>query len=455
MEAPHPLRVWELRSFLARLCLDLVGESISFEEGDALSNTAAGHVVVGVSGGIAAYKACHLVRNFKEAGSDVVVVPTPNALNFVGKATFEALSGNPVSTQVFEAIDEVRHVRVGKEAELIVVAPATADLMARLAAGRADDMLAATILMATCPVVLAPAMHTEMWENPATVANVKTLRSRGIVVLDPAHGRLTGTDTGPGRLPEPEQIAELARVAAAGYSFERSLEGTKAVVTAGGTQEEIDPVRFIANSSSGRQGFAIAEMLSQRGAEVTLIAGVTDDLPTPCGAQLVRVRSARQMKEAACLAALDADLVVMAAAVADFRPANPAGAKLKKSQDTSALMQIQLEENPDILRTLVEMRETGEIPSTTAILGFAAETGDETTSALEFAKQKLARKGCDVLMCNDVSEGKVFGQLRNRGWLLLAGGQEIEVADGSKHEVAAQIVDAAEQAMARRRQDSL
>ena len=234
------------------------------------------NVVVGVSGGIAAYKACHLVREFTEAGDAVRVVPTPAALNFVGVATWEALSGRPVDTGVFSRVDEVQHVRVGKEADLIVIAPATADTIARIAAGRADDLLTATVLVATCPVVLAPAMHTEMWENTATQANVETLRFRGITVLEPAHGRLTGTDTGPGRMLEAGQIAQMARTVVATGRYSRSLAGKKVLISAGGTQENIDPVRFIGNRSSGRQGYALADIAAHRGAEVTIVAGNVD-----------------------------------------------------------------------------------------------------------------------------------------------------------------------------------
>ena len=232
-------------------------------------------IVVGVSGGIAAYKACHLVRDLKEAGDDVRVVPTPSALNFVGAATFEALSGYPVSSTVFDAVDEVQHVRVGQEADAVVIAPATADVMARLVAGRADDLLTATVLVATCPVIVVPAMHTEMWWNAATQANVATLRERGVIVLEPAHGRLTGKDTGPGRLPEPDQIAELVRAVLDGADLTPDWAGRKVLITAGGTQENLDPVRFLGNRSSGRQGFALAEIAAHRGAEVTIVAGDT------------------------------------------------------------------------------------------------------------------------------------------------------------------------------------
>lgn len=395
-------------------------------------------VVVGVSGGIAAYKACHLVRNFKEAGDEVRVIPTQNALNFVGAATFEALSGNPVDTGVFTRVDEVQHVRVGQEAGLIVVAPATADFMARAAAGRADDLLTSTILVATCPVVLAPAMHTEMWLNPATQANVATLRERGITVLEPAHGRLTGKDTGPGRLLEPDVIAELARTVLRTSTFAPTLAGKRVLISAGGTQENIDPVRYIGNRSSGKQGYALGDVAAQRGAKVTIVAGATDALDPPSGAEVIKVGSTREMQQAMAERAPEADVVIMAAAVADFRPEAEASTKLKKGKADDALSTIRLTENPDILKGLVQMREAGETAAT--IIGFAAETDNE----LENGRAKLKRKGADMLMLNSVAGGGVFGQARNRGWLLSADGREEEIPDGTKHEVAARIWDAVE-----------
>ena len=398
------------------------------------------NVVVGVAGGIAAYKACHLIREFKEAGDDVRVVPTANALKFVGAATFEALSGHPVDTGVFERVDEVQHVRIGQEADLIVVAPATADVIARIAGGRADDLLTATVLVATCPVVVAPAMHTEMWHNAATQANVATLRSRGVTVLEPAHGRLTGKDSGPGRLLEPQAIAELARTVATTGPLGRPLEGKRVLVSAGGTQENIDPVRYVGNRSSGRQGFALADIAAHKGAQVTVVAGNTEALETPAGADVVRVTSTRDMEREMRSRAPEADVVIMAAAVADYRPAHEATSKLKKGQADASLERIELVENPDILRGLVDMRDNGE--TTAAIMGFAAETDN----ALEYGKAKLARKGADLLMVNDVSGGKVFGQARNSGWLLSRDGGVATIEDGTKHEVAAQIWSAIEAA---------
>lgn len=396
-------------------------------------------IVVGVGGGIAAYKSAFVVRGFKEAGADVTVVPTESSLNFVGRATWEALSGNPVSTTVFDAVDEVRHVRVGQEADLVVIAPATADLIARLAMGRADDLLTATVLVATSPVLIVPAMHTEMWFNPATQDNVATLRKRGIVVMEPAHGRLTGKDTGPGRLPEPEQILSLGQALLAGHTISHNWVGRKVLITAGGTQENIDPVRYIGNRSSGRQGFALAEIAAQKGADVTIIAGNTVELPTPAGAEIVRVSSTQQMYEAVFSSATATDLFIMAAAVADFRPVSSADSKLKKGVNEDSLTQIELTENPDILKAVVEQYGKEAI-----VVGFAAETGGHEKTALELAQEKLARKGADLLMANDVSGGAVFGQLRNAGWLLGADGSVVEIQDGDKLAVAAQIVEGIE-----------
>lgn len=400
-------------------------------------------VVIGVGGGIAAFKAAHLVRFFTERSHHVNVIPTASALNFVGAATFEALSGNRVSTNVFDNVDEVQHVRLGQEADLIVVAPATADLLARLAQGRADDLLTASCLVATCPVVVAPAMHTEMWLHPATRDNVATLRRHGVIVLDPAHGRLTGKDTGPGRLPEPDHIGQLALTAVESPgAFERDLVGKRVLISAGGTHEALDPVRFIGNASSGRQGYALADIAAQRGAQVTIVAGVTEDLPTPSGARVVRVTSAEQMRRAMEEHAGDADVVIMAAAVADYRPAEVADSKMKKDSEAD-LSVVHLTENPDILAGLVRLRDAGELASNPKIVGFAAETGDSQHTPLDYAKQKLRKKSCDLLMCNAVGEGKVFGQPVSSGWIVVPRGSEdpevIEVPRGSKEAVAAKI----------------
>lgn len=399
-------------------------------------------IVVGVSGGIAAYKACHLVREFKEDGDDVRVVPTNAALNFVGAATFEALSGNPVSTTVFDAVDEVRHVNVGQQADAVVIAPATADVIARLVAGRADDLLTATVLVATCPVIVVPAMHTEMWMNPATQDNVATLRRRGVTVMEPAHGRLTGKDTGAGRLPEPSQIAELVRTVLSGVRIEHDWVGKKVVISAGGTQENLDPVRFLGNRSSGRQGYALADIAAQRGADVTIVAGSVDELETPSGATVVPVVSTQDMYDAMHEHARDADVIIMAAAVADYRPASQAESKMKKGVDNESLATLELVENPDILKSLVRARQEGEINPDAVVVGFAAETGDAETSALDYAKAKFERKGTDILMANEVGVGKVFGQKDNEGWILVKGQEPQVVPRASKQQVAAQILEA-------------
>ncbi|MFC9994279.1 bifunctional phosphopantothenoylcysteine decarboxylase/phosphopantothenate--cysteine ligase CoaBC [Nocardia sp. NPDC127526] len=397
-------------------------------------------VIVGVGGGIAAYKSCALVRRFTETGHEVRVIPTESALQFVGKATFEALSGNPVNTGVFADVPEVPHVRLGQEADLVVIAPATADLMARAAAGRADDLLTATLLTARCPVLFAPAMHTEMWEHPATVANVATLRAHGAIVMEPAHGRLTGADTGPGRLPEPEEIFGLAMLLQErADAIPRDLEGRRVVVSAGGTREPLDPVRFLGNRSSGKQGYALARLAAQRGAHVTLIAGNTIGLEPPAGVEVVHVTTAEQLKVAVDKHALGADAVIMAAAVADFRPVNVAAAKIKKGAGEPN--SIELSKTPDILAGLVQSRRDGLLAGT-AIVGFAAETGDEHGDVLTHARAKLARKGCDLLVVNAVGEGKAFEVDHNDGWLLGADGTEIALDHGSKALLASRVLDA-------------
>ena len=398
-------------------------------------------VVVGVGGGIAAYKSCSLIRSFTENGHHVRVVPTESALEFVGKATFEALSGSAVNTGVFSDVPEVPHVRLGQEADLVVVAPATADLMARVAGGRADDLLTATLLTARCPVLFAPAMHTEMWEHPATVANVQTLRSRGVTVLEPASGRLTGRDTGAGRLPEPDEIFGLSMLLAErADALPRDLVGRRIVVTAGGTREPLDPVRFLGNRSSGKQGYALARVAAQRGAEVTLVAGFTTELANPAAVDVIRVKTAEQMQVAVRKFAPGADAVVMAAAVADFRPASIAGSKIKKGANEPNT--IPLTRNDDILAGLVDARRGGAIDASTVIVGFAAETGDEHGDVLTYARAKLARKGCDLLVVNAVGEGKAFEVDHNDGWLLGADGSESALGEGSKSLLAGRVLDA-------------
>lgn len=395
-------------------------------------------VVLGVGGGIAAYKSAEVLRRLAALGAQVSVTPTAAALRFVGAATFEALSGRPVLTDVFTEVSSVAHVRTGQEADLVVVAPATADLMARAAAGMADDMLTATLLVTRAPVLMVPAMHTEMWKHPATVANVATLRSRGVTVLEPAVGRLTGPDSGPGRMPEPEQIAEIAEVLLhRPDALPRDLAGVRVLISAGGTREDLDPVRYLTNRSSGRQGFALAAVAAARGADVTLVAANTA-LLTPPGVTVVPVTDARSLRTEMLARAADADVVVMAAAVADFRPAERAAAKIKKTGDDGAPT-LALVRNPDVLAELVAARRPAQI-----IVGFAAETGDATADVLTYARQKLARKGCDLLVVNRVDDGRGF-DVADNAVVVLAAGVEAPVAQvplGPKALVAAAIWDA-------------
>ncbi|CMP79131.1 bifunctional phosphopantothenoylcysteine decarboxylase/phosphopantothenate--cysteine ligase CoaBC [Mycobacterium tuberculosis] len=398
-------------------------------------------VIVGVSGGIAAYKACTVVRQLTEASHRVRVIPTESALRFVGAATFEALSGEPVCTDVFADVPAVPHVHLGQQADLVVVAPATAALLARAAAGRADDLLTATLLTARCPVLFAPAMHTEMWLHPATVDNVATLRRRGAVVLEPATGRLTGADSGAGRLPEAEEITTLAQLLLERHdALPYDLAGRKLLVTAGGTREPIDPVRFIGNRSSGKQGYAVARVAAQRGADVTLIAGHTAGLVDPAGVEVVHVSSAQQLADAVSKHAPTADVLVMAAAVADFRPAQVATAKIKKGVEGPPT--IELLRNDDVLAGVVRARAHGQLPNMRAIVGFAAETGDANGDVLFHARAKLRRKGCDLLVVNAVGEGRAFEVDSNDGWLLASDGTESALQHGSKTLMASRIVDA-------------
>jgi phosphopantothenoylcysteine decarboxylase / phosphopantothenate---cysteine ligase len=392
-------------------------------------------VLLGVAGGIAAYKSAELLRRLTESGHSVRVLPTASALEFVGAATFEALSGQPVHTGVFADVPSVPHVKLGQEADLVVVAPATADLMARAAHGRADDLLTAALLTARCPVVFAPAMHTEMWDHPATRHNVETLRSRGVVVLEPASGRLTGKDTGPGRLPDPAEIADLARLLLErADALPRDLTGRRVVVSAGGTREALDPVRFLGNRSSGRQGYALARVAAQRGAAVTLVAAHTADLADPAAVDVVHVGSAAELREAMRVAVKGADAVVMAAAVADFRPVSLVEHKIKKGPGEPK--PLRLAKNPDILVELVGAREPGQV-----IVGFAAETGDDTGDALHHGRKKLASKGCDLLVVNAVGDGMAFEVSDNAGWLLGADGSEAELGSGSKALLASRVWD--------------
>lgn len=402
-------------------------------------------IVLGVAGGIAAYKACEVLRGLTESGCDVTVVPTAAALKFVGSATWSALSGKPVATDVWQDAHRVPHVRLGQDADCIVVAPATADLLARATHGIADDLLTNVLLTARCPVVLAPAMHTEMWEHPATQHNVALLRERGVLVLDPSSGRLTGDDTGPGRLPDPSAIVaavhDVLRGRAAGRSAD--LRGRRVVISAGGTREEWDPVRFIGNRSSGRQGVELARTAISRGAQVTLVAAHMDVDP-PAGAQVVRVESAAQLRSAMLEQVADADVVVMAAAVADFRPAEPGEHKLKRGESGPDLS-LPLAQNPDILHELVQGRGSSGRP---LIVGFAAETGDPGRDVLTLGREKLARKGCDLLVVNDVGSGRVFGQPDNEVVILAADGEETVVPRGDKAAVADAVWDVVSRTLA-------
>jgi phosphopantothenoylcysteine decarboxylase / phosphopantothenate---cysteine ligase len=384
-------------------------------------------VVLGVGAGIAAYKACELLRLLTESGHHVRVVPTPDALRFVGEATWAALSGEPVTTDAWTGVAEVPHVRLGQSASLVLVAPATADLLARAAAGMAGDLLTATLLTARCPVLYAPAMHTEMWEHPATQANVAMLRSRGAIVLEPAVGRLTGADSGAGRLPEP---AEIFAVATRLLAREPDLSGRRVVVSAGGTREEIDPVRFIGNWSTGKQGYALARTAVARGAEVIVVAANVA-LPDPAGVKVTRVVSARDMQDAVMAAAqggngVGADAVVMAAAVADYRPQTWSPAKMKK--DGQPPEPLRLTENPDILAGLARRRDRGH----QVLVGFAAETD----TAAEAAQAKLARKGCDLLVVNPVGNGLGFGTIDNEAVVYGADGSVTQIPRGPKDALA-------------------
>lgn len=396
-------------------------------------------VVLGVSGGIAAYKAALLLRLFTETGHEVRVVPTDAALEFVGAPTWEALSGHPVHTGVFSDVHEVPHVRLGQQADLVVVAPATANTLARAAHGLADDLLTNTLLTARCPVVMAPAMHTEMWTHPATRHNVAALRARGVVVIDPDDGRLTGSDTGPGRLPEPQAIFDVCRHVLSGAP--RDLEGRHVVVSAGGTREPLDPVRYLGNRSSGRQGLALAEVAVARGARVTLVAANVER-PTPAGVRRIDVGTTEELRAAVLEAvgqdpAGTADAVVMAAAPADFRPTSTEGSKIKKSGDGTTPT-IELVENPDILVELVQAHGGGG----TVVVGFAAETGDANGSVLDHARRKLQRKGCDLLVVNDVSGDRVFGRDETEAVVLDADGGSVPVPPGSKTALAHAVWDA-------------
>jgi phosphopantothenoylcysteine decarboxylase / phosphopantothenate---cysteine ligase len=391
-------------------------------------------VILGVGAGIAAYKVCELLRLLREAGHRVRVIPTPDALRFVGEPTWAALSGEPVTTDVWSGVSEVEHVRLGQTADLILVAPATADLLARAAAGMAPDLLGATLLTARCPVVYAPAMHTEMWEHPATRSNVSSLRERGAIVIEPATGRLTGPDTGPGRLPEPAELYAVAEAVLAGRTAGgASLAGRRVLISAGGTREELDPVRFLGNWSTGRQGYAFARAAAARGAAVTVVAANVE-LPDPAGARVVRVVSARDMHAAMLAEAAAADAVVMTAAVADFRPVTRNPSKIKKNGRLPE--PVELAENPDILADL-SARRAAEGPAGQVVVGFAAETDPD----LDAAQAKLERKGCDLLVVNPVGNGRGFGSGDNEAIVLGADGTRTPIPPRSKDALAAFVWD--------------
>ncbi|HJV14405.1 MAG TPA: bifunctional phosphopantothenoylcysteine decarboxylase/phosphopantothenate--cysteine ligase CoaBC [Propionibacteriaceae bacterium] len=397
-------------------------------------------IVLGVSGGIAAYKACELLRRLKGEGHEITVVPTAAALEFVGVSTWAALSGRPVHTSVFDDVHLVPHVKIGQEVDLVVVAPATADILARAASGRADDLLTNVLLTAHCPIVFAPAMHTEMWLHPATQANVTTLRSRGAVVVQPDTGRLTGPDAGVGRLPDPAElfavaVAVLADPDIAVRAAAQDMAGLKVVVSAGGTRERLDPVRFIGNSSSGLMGFALARAAALRGAEVRLVAANVA-LPPPPGAEIEAVSSTADLAQAMAVAAKDADIAVMAAAPADFTPASTSETKIKKSQDSG--LEVKLVQTVDILASLVKTRTD----SRQVLVGFAAETPGDGQTLLDLGRAKLARKGCDLLVLNEVGPNLVFGQSNSEITLLTAEGATGPFA-GNKDTLAHQIWDEA------------
>lgn len=399
-------------------------------------------VVVGVAGGIAAYKACELVRRFRADGHDVRVVPTANALKFVGTTTWEALSGNPVTTDVWDATHEVAHVRIGQEADLVVIAPATADLISRAAIGRADDLLTNILLTAHCPVVMAPAMHTEMWEHAATQANVTTLRSRGVVVINPASGRLTGADSGPGRLPEAVEIYDiaatvLAEPTVAQAAASQDLAGRRIAVSAGGTREHLDPVRYVGNASSGLMGIAIARAAALRGADVTLVAGHIEH-PPPSGVDLHRVVSTSDLAGVMSSVAAEADVIVMAAAPADYTPRTTSDTKLKKAGDDG--LTVDFVQTTDVLASLAEQRRARS-DEHQVLVGFAAETARDHDELITLGVSKLQRKGCDLLVCNDVSDGQVFGASDN-AVIILDATSVVGKHAGSKAVVGHAILDA-------------
>ena len=387
-------------------------------------------VILGVGGGIAAYKSCDLLRRLQDRGYSVTVVPTPSSLNFVGAATWEALSGQPVTTQVWERVDEVRHISIAKRAQSVIIAPATADLIARIAAGRADDLLTNLILAVDVPILVVPAMHPQMWLDPATQANVATLRARGFEVMDPEIGRLTGDDIGPGRFPETLSIIDRFETV---LGIKKDLLGKKVLVTAGGTREPIDPVRYIGNRSSGRQGAAVAVAALSRGADVTLIIAnsqlTASEETELAGVNVIAVETALEMHNHLEIEFPKSDVLVMSAAVADARPSQVSAGKIKKGD----LQNIELTQNPDLLKSIAVLRKSQ------IVIAFAAETSLDIT----LAKAKLEAKGANILYLNDVSEGAIFGSTDTQGIIITSNGAQISVPNSSKDSLADLLLDQA------------
>ena len=382
-------------------------------------------VILGVGGGIAAYKSCDLLRRLQERGFLVTVVPTPSSLNFVGSATWEALSGRSVTTEVFQDVHEVRHISLAKLANFIIIAPATADLIARIAHGRADDLLTNVILAADVPILIVPAMHPNMWNDPATIANVSTLRQRGVTVMDPEVGALTSGDTGQGRFPETANILSAFNEIA---ELGSDLLGKKVLVTAGGTREAIDPVRYIGNKSSGKQGYAIARAALQRGADVTVIAANVSLAPI-AGVRTIEVSSAKQMLERLREEFVHTDILVMTAAIADARPSQESSAKIKKSE----YIKIDLVENPDLLADILPLKKDQ------LIIAFAAESSHDEAEA----QRKLASKGADILYLNDISHDDIFNSETTYGEIFNVNGSVAKVAKTTKDTLAHQLLDQA------------
>ena len=376
-------------------------------------------LLLGVSGGISAYKSCDLLRRLQEQGFIIDVVPTSASLNFVGKSTWEALSGRKVLTDLWSEVEKVPHISMAKENDLIVIAPTTADLLAKLASGRADDLLTNIVLASTAPKILVPAMHTEMWLNPATVANVKTLQERGFVVVAPDEGRMTGSDVGIGRYPEVNKIIEIINLIA---HITADLAGKKLLITAGGTREPIDPIRFIGNRSSGRQGFALAAAAASRGAQVHLIAANTD-LPVIEGVTITSVETADQMAAVLEYEFSECDALIMSAAVADAKVANYSDQKIKKEN----LDVVSFSKNPDILKNLSEKKKPGQV-----IVGFAAETIAGLSELQKRGEEKLASKSLDLIYVNNVSDGAVFGSENTQGLIIDKNHNVIKVPQISK-----------------------